>query len=122
MKLEVENVTAGYGNITVLRDVSFKVNSGGIMGVLGRNGMGKSTLIKCLAGLILPAEGAIKLNGEDISNLLPHVRANRGVTTVVQGRGIFPDLTVMENLEMGRIASEIDLKKFSVISHVLAKD
>ena len=104
MKLEVENVTAGYGNITVLRDVSFKVNSGGIMGVLGRNGMGKSTLIKCLAGLILPAEGAIKLNGEDISNLLPHVRANRGVTTVVQGRGIFPDLTVMENLEMGRIA------------------
>ena len=70
MKLEVENVTAGYGNITVLRDVSFKVNSGGIMGVLGRNGMGKSTLIKCLAGLILPAEGAIKLHGEDISNLL----------------------------------------------------
>ena len=104
MKLEVENITAGYGNITVLRDVSFKVNDGGVVGVLGRNGMGKSTLIKCLAGLILPAEGAIKLNGEDISNLLPHVRANRGVTTVVQGRGIFPDLTVMENLEMGRIA------------------
>jgi branched-chain amino acid transport system ATP-binding protein len=104
MKLEVENITAGYGNITVLRDVSFKVKSGEVVGVLGRNGMGKSTLIKCLAGLILPTEGTIKLNGEDISNLLPHVRANRGVTTVVQGRGIFPDLTVMENLEMGRIA------------------
>ncbi len=104
MKLEVENITAGYGNITVLRDVSFKVNDGGVVGVLGRNGMGKSTLIKCLAGLILPTEGTIKLNGEDISKLLPHVRANRGVTTVVQGRGIFPDLTVMENLEMGRIA------------------
>lgn len=104
MKLEVENITAGYGNITVLRDVSFKVNDGGVVGVLGRNGMGKSTLIKCLAGLILPTVGTIKLNGEDISKLLPHVRANRGVTTVVQGRGIFPDLTVMENLEMGRIA------------------
>lgn len=104
MKLEVENITAGYGNITVLRDVSFKVNSGGVVGVLGRNGMGKSTLIKCLAGLILPTEGTIKLNDEDISKLLPHVRANRGVTTVVQGRGIFPNLTVMENLEMGRIA------------------
>ena len=72
MKLEVENITAGYGNITVLRDVSFKVKSGEVVGVLGRNGMGKSTLIKCLAGLILPTEGTIKLNGEDISNLLPH--------------------------------------------------
>lgn len=104
MKLEVENITAGYGNITVLRDVSFSVNDGGVVGVLGRNGMGKSTLIKCLAGLILPTEGTIKINGEDISKLLPHVRANLGVTTVVQGRGIFPNLTVMENLEMGRIA------------------
>ena len=104
MKLEVENITAGYGNITVLRDVSFNVHDGGVVGVLGRNGMGKSTLIKCLAGLIMPTEGTIKVNGEDISKLFPHVRANLGVTTVVQGRGIFPNLTVMENLEMGRIA------------------
>lgn len=104
MKLEVENITAGYGNITVLRDVSFNVHDGGVVGVLGRNGMGKSTLIKCLAGLIIPTEGTIKVNGEDISKLFPHVRANLGVTTVVQGRGIFPNLTVMENLEMGRIA------------------
>ncbi|MGI9228177.1 MAG: ABC transporter ATP-binding protein [Gammaproteobacteria bacterium] len=104
MKLEVENITAGYGNITVLRELSFKVKDGGIVGVVGRNGMGKSTLIKCLAGLIIPSEGSIKINEEDISKLLPHQRANRGVTTVVQGRGIFPGLTVMENLEMGRIA------------------
>lgn len=104
MQLEVDNITAGYGNITVLRDMSFVIEEGGVLGVLGRNGMGKSTLIKCLAGLILPSEGAIKISGEDISKLPPHERANRGVTTVVQGRGIFPDLTVMENLEMGRIA------------------
>ena len=104
MQLEVDNITAGYGNITVLRDMSFEIEEGGVLGVLGRNGMGKSTLIKCLAGLILPSEGAIKISGEDISKLPPHERANRGVTTVVQGRGIFPDLTVMENLEMGRIA------------------
>ncbi len=104
MKLEVNNLTAGYGNITVLRDLSFEVEDGGILGVVGRNGMGKTTLIKCLAGLIIPSEGTINLDKDDISKLLPHVRANLGVTTIVQDRGIFPGLTVFENLEMGRIA------------------
>lgn len=105
MKLVVQNVTAGYGNITVLHDLSLTVASGAILGVLGRNGMGKTTLIRCLAGLIMPQAGAITLEGEDISRLPPHQRARRGITTVVQGRGIFPRLTVMENLEMGRVAA-----------------
>jgi branched-chain amino acid transport system ATP-binding protein len=105
MKLVVQNVTAGYGNITVLHDLSLTVASGAILGVLGRNGMGKTTLIRCLAGLIMPQAGAITLEGEDISRLPPHQRARRGITTVVQGRGVFPHLTVMENLEMGRIAA-----------------
>lgn len=105
MTLEVRNVTAGYGNITVLRDISLTVADGGILGVLGRNGMGKTTLIRCLAGLIIPDAGTITLHGEDITRLPPHERARRGVTTIVQGRGIFPHLTVMENLEMGRIAA-----------------
>ena len=105
MRLEVQNVTAGYGNITVLRDLSLTVADGGILGVLGRNGMGKTTLIRCLAGLIIPSAGTITLHGEDITRLPPHERARRGVTTIVQGRGIFPRLTVLENLEMGRVAS-----------------
>lgn len=105
MTLEVRNVTAGYGNITVLRDLSLTVADGGILGVLGRNGMGKTTLIRCLAGLIIPDAGTITLHGEDITRLPPHERARRGVTTIVQGRGMFPHLTVMENLEMGRIAA-----------------
>jgi branched-chain amino acid transport system ATP-binding protein len=105
MTLVVQNVTAGYGNITVLHDLSLTVARGAILGVLGRNGMGKSTLIRCLAGLILPQAGTITLEGEDISRLPPHQRARRGLTTVVQGRGIFPRLTVMENLEMGRVAA-----------------
>lgn len=105
MTLVVQNVTAGYGNITVLRDLSLTVADGAILGVLGRNGMGKTTLIRCLAGLILPQAGTITLEGEDISRLPPHQRARRGITTVVQGRGIFPRLTVMENLEMGRVAA-----------------
>ena len=105
MTLDVREITAGYGSITVLRQLSLSVADGGILGVLGRNGMGKTTLIRTLAGLIQPSEGTIVLNGRDITRLPPHERASMGVTTVVQDRGIFPRLTVLENLEMGRIAS-----------------
>lgn len=105
MTLEIESLDAGYGDIKVLRNVSFRVDTGKVLGVLGRNGMGKTTLIRALAGLIIPTAGQIRLDGTDISRLPPHERARRGITTVVQGRGIFPRLTVQENLEMGRIAS-----------------
>jgi ABC-type branched-subunit amino acid transport system ATPase component len=105
MTLEVHGVTAGYGPITVLRDVSMQVASGEILGVLGRNGMGKSTLIRCLSGLIRPDAGRIVFDGRDVTALAAHERARLGMTTVVQGRGMFPKLTVRESLEMGRIAS-----------------
>jgi ABC-type branched-subunit amino acid transport system ATPase component len=105
MTLEAHNVTAGYGPITVLRDVSMQVASGEVLGVLGRNGMGKSTLIRCLCGLIRPDTGRIVFDGQDITSIAPHERARLGMTTVVQGRGMFAKLTVRESLEMGRIAS-----------------
>jgi ABC-type branched-subunit amino acid transport system ATPase component len=105
MTLEVDNVTAGYGPITVLRDVSMQVGSGEVLGVLGRNGMGKSTLIRCLSGLIRPDSGRIVFDGRDVTALAAHDRARLGMTTVVQGRGMFAKLTVRESLEMGRIAS-----------------
>ena len=104
MALAVENVTAGYGSVTVLRGMSIAVADGEILGVLGRNGMGKTTLIRTLAGLIRPTEGAVRLDGRDITRLRPHERARAGIATVVQGRGIFPKLTVRENLVMGRVA------------------
>jgi ABC-type branched-subunit amino acid transport system ATPase component len=104
MQLVVDKVTAGYGDITVLRDVSISVDDCGILGVLGRNGMGKTTLIRCLAGLLPVQAGAIRLAGQDITRRAAHERARCGITTIVQGRGIFPRLTVWENLEMGRIA------------------
>ncbi|MEK0083538.1 ABC transporter ATP-binding protein [Benzoatithermus flavus] len=104
MALEVHDLTAGYGSITVLRGISLRVKDGEIVGVLGRNGMGKSTLIRAISGLVPASAGIIHFAGEDITRAPPHVRARLGLTTVVQGRGIFPRLTVRENLEMGRIA------------------
>jgi branched-chain amino acid transport system ATP-binding protein len=105
MSLEVENIDAGYGPIGVLRGVSFSVGQGEVVGVLGRNGMGKTTLIRALSGLVIPTAGAIRFEGRDITRLEPHKRARLGITTVVQGRGMFPKLTVRENLKMGRMAS-----------------
>src|SRR3546814_5944314 len=105
MSLEVESLTAGYGAVPVLRNVSFDVPTGGTIAVLGRNGMGKTTLVRALAGLIPTAEGRILLDGDDVTGLPAHERSARGFATIVQGRGIFPRLTVRENMEMGRIAS-----------------
>jgi len=104
--LSVKNIFAGYGNITVLKDVTFHLNKNNILGVLGRNGMGKSTLIRVLSGLILPSKGVIELMGENITNYAPHVRAQKRITTIVQGRGIFPKLSVYENLLMGMISQK----------------
>jgi ABC-type branched-subunit amino acid transport system ATPase component len=105
MALVLNSVSAGYGDSIVLRNLSMTVEPGEILGVLGRNGMGKSTLIRCIAGLVVAKEGSISLDAEVITQLAPHERARRGITTIVQGRGIFPRLTVRENLEMGRIGA-----------------
>ena len=99
-----DDVHTGYGRIKVLQGVSIGLGDGEILGVLGRNGMGKTTLIRCLAGLLPCWQGSISLDGEDVTLLPTHERARRGLTTIVQGRGLFPRLTVRENLEMGRIA------------------
>jgi branched-chain amino acid transport system ATP-binding protein len=105
MTIETEGLHAGYGSIRVLHDISFSVSAGEVLGVLGRNGMGKSTLIRAISGTIPVTRGAIRLDGVDITQLPVHERARRGLTTVVQGRGMFPKMTVRESLEMGRIAS-----------------
>ena len=105
MEIVVDNVRAGYGHAEVLRGLSLSIPDGGVLGVLGRNGMGKSTLVRCIAGLNPPTAGRIMAGTKDVSTLEPHQRARLGITTVVQGRGVFPSLTVRENLEMGRIAS-----------------
>ena len=105
MSLELRNVDAGYGSIVVLRGLSFSVPDGSVLGVLGRNGMGKSTLIRTIAGLNMARTGSIHYEGRELTREPAHIRARLGMTTVVQGRGMFPQMTVRENLQMGRIAS-----------------
>ena len=101
--LSVENVSAGYGKISVLSEISIRLESNSILGVLGRNGMGKSTLIKVLSGLLTCHSGKIFLDNEDITDYPPHLRSQKKIATIVQGRGIFPRLKVVENLMLGKL-------------------
>jgi ABC-type branched-subunit amino acid transport system ATPase component len=103
--LTVEEVVAGYGRGVVLHELSMSVQDGEVLGVLGRNGMGKSTLIRVLAGLLPIRAGRLEVHGADLTRSPAHVRARHGIAVVPQGRGVFSDLTVTENLELGRLAA-----------------
>ena len=103
--LKLINVSSGYGEIKILKNISLDLNEGEILGILGRNGMGKSTLIKTISGLIKPYEGSIFFKDQNITSNESFQKAKYGITTVIQGRGIFSDLTVFENLIFGKIAS-----------------
>ncbi|MCM3788667.1 urea ABC transporter ATP-binding subunit UrtE [Domibacillus indicus] len=99
--LKVEGIRAGYDESMVLNDVSLQAEIGKVTAVLGRNGVGKSTLIKTIAGLIKPAGGSIKWMDERIEKKAPEFRARSGIAYVPQGREIFSALTVEENLLLG---------------------
>ncbi len=99
--LKVEKLNQFYGSSQTLRDVSFEVPTGAVTALLGRNGVGKTTLLKCLMGVLPVASGSIELDGQELRPLPPYVRVRLGVGYVPQGREIFPRLTVEENLMMG---------------------
>ncbi len=99
--LEISGLNQYYGGSHILRDVSFEVPTGGCTAVLGRNGVGKSTLLKCLVGLVPARSGTITFDGKNITALPPYARARLGIGYVPQGREIFPRLTVEENLLIG---------------------
>lgn len=100
--LAVENLSAGYGPITVLRSLSFTVGDGEACIILGANGAGKTTTMRALSGLIRPA-GTVRFDGRDIANLATETISRLGIAHVPQGRGTFKDLTVDENLRLGAI-------------------
>ena len=106
--LRIEGLNQFYGGSHVLRDISLEVPMGEVTALLGRNGVGKTTLLKCLTGLLPIRSGRILLDGQDISNLAPHRRARLGLGYVPQGREIFPRLSVEENLRIAMAASGND--------------
>lgn len=102
--LTVDNINQYYGGSQILRGISFELNPGSVTSLLGRNGVGKSTLLKCLMGLIPARSGTMKFGQIDITRSSPHQRAALGIGYVPQGREIFNRLTVEENLLMGLAA------------------
>ncbi|MGH1574717.1 urea ABC transporter ATP-binding subunit UrtE [Methylobacterium sp. P31] len=107
-RLAVEGLDQHYGSAQVLRGVGFAVEPGACLAVLGRNGAGRTTLLRCLTGLIPASRGRIALDGIDLTRLSPDRRARSGVAYVPQGREIFPDLTVAENLRVAARAQGLE--------------
>jgi branched-chain amino acid transport system ATP-binding protein len=99
--LEVSNIDVFHGSIQALWDVSLEIRPGEIVTVIGANGSGKSTLLNAISGLVHPAKGSIIFEGKNISSLDPFRIINLGISQAPEGRRIFPDLTVWENLKMG---------------------
>jgi branched-chain amino acid transport system ATP-binding protein len=99
--LTLERVNVFYGGIHALRDVSITVNDGEVVTLIGANGAGKSTTLRAITGLLTPRSGRIVFEGRDIAGLPAHALVARGISMSPEGRGIFANLTVLENLEMG---------------------
>lgn len=99
--LEINGMKASYGKVEVLQDVSLSVGEGEIVGLLGRNGVGKTTTLKGILGLVRKTSGKVTFCDQDLTNMQPHKIPGRGIGYVPQGRGIFPNLSVEENLFIG---------------------
>lgn len=99
--LDIAQISAGYGSVTVLRDVSISIRPGTVVGIIGPNGHGKTTLMNVISGFVKLSRGRIHLDGERIDGLPPHKVAVAGVAHIPQGDLVFPDLSVFENLSMG---------------------
>lgn len=104
--LRVEKINTSYGKVPVLFDVSFQIESNEILGILGHNGMGKTTLLRTLAGYLRPTSGEVFLNEQNLKQLLTEKRARLGLAYVPQGRGIFTGLSVYENLLFAKVANK----------------
>jgi branched-chain amino acid transport system ATP-binding protein len=99
--LEVRGIEVSYGEFLALRGISFKVDEGELVTIIGANGAGKSTTLRAVMGLVRCRKGEILFEGEEITSKASHIRARLGISLVPEGRKIFPDLTVAENLLMG---------------------
>jgi urea transport system ATP-binding protein len=127
--LSIDKVSISLGGSRILRDVSFEVGANHVFCLMGRNGVGKTTSLKSVVGLYKPNSGRVVFDGHDISRMPPEERARAGIGYVPQGRGIFPHLTVAENLSIGAVAKRKKSKEaqervyslFPVIKDFLAR-
>lgn len=101
--LDVSGLHAGYGAIPVLHDISLQIAQGESVGILGHNGMGKTTMLRTLIGALRATSGTVRFGDADVTRLAPHARARLGMAYVPQGREIFPTLSAMDNLRMGLV-------------------
>ena len=109
--LSIDSLFVRYGGIEAVKGISFNVNAGEIVTLIGANGAGKSSTLRSIAGLVKPAGGSIRFQGEEIGRADPTAIVKRGVTLVPEGRRIFPDLTVYENLRVGAYLRRDDLEE-----------
>lgn len=107
--LKIEDLRINYGGIEAVKGISFDVPQGKIVTLIGANGAGKSSTLRSIAGIVKPSGGKIRLNGEDITGKAPNYIVSKGITLVPEGRRIFPDLTVAENLRVGAYLRKDDL-------------
>lgn len=112
MILEVDRVVAGYGDIEVLHRISLQVSRGELACIIGPNGSGKSTLFRTIMGFVSPRSGQIRFEGQEISGLRPYEVIRRGLACVLQGRTVFAEMTVRENLEVGGYSIRGDRFRF----------
>lgn len=108
--LEIKNLQVSYGGINAVKGVSFSVEKGKIVTLVGSNGAGKSTILRAISGIVKPASGEILINGENVVGKSPDAIVSRGVTLVPEGRRVFPNLTVLENLKIGAYLRKDDIK------------
>ena len=99
--LQLDNIESGYGEVQVLWGISLQVRPGKVTTIIGANGAGKTTTLRTIIGTVSPWKGRILMNGQDVTKMSPHAKAGRGLVLVPEGRQLFPDMSVEENLEMG---------------------
>jgi branched-chain amino acid transport system ATP-binding protein len=116
--LEVSNINTFYGNVQALWDVSLKIDDAEIVALVGANGAGKTTLLNTISGLLRPASGRIAFLGKRIDGLKSHIIVNLGISHVREGRKLFPEMSVRENLEMGAYAKRVWKDKQETLDQV----
>ena len=117
--LKIENLKVSYGGIEAVKGISFSVEQGQIVTLIGANGAGKSTTLRTIVGLVKAASGSIVYDGEELTGLPTDQIVRRGITLVPEGRRVFPDLTVLENLKIGAYTRKDDSIWLTInLSHI----